>query len=87
MQTVNLLTIEWQLRVKGSNFCHYIVDQTLSLTKNSLKNLIFSLKPGLQSNFMADIGKFFQELDLPPFQNKVSVDPVTVTSRRTQSSE
>ena len=58
MQTVNLLTIEWQLRVEGSNFCHYIVDQTLSLTKKSLKNLIFSLKPGLQSNFMADIGQF-----------------------------
>ena len=39
MQTVNLLTIELQFRVEGSN-------NLLSFFK---KNLIFSLKPGLKS--------------------------------------
>ena len=34
-QIVNLLTIEWQLRVEGSNIYHYIVDQTLSLIEKS----------------------------------------------------
>ena len=46
-----LLTIvEWQLRVKWSNVYHYAVLQTLSLIKKYLKNLIFSLKPGLKSS-------------------------------------
>ena len=33
MQTVNLLTIEWQLRVEESNSYRYVVYQTLSLIK------------------------------------------------------
>ena len=37
MQTVNLLTIEWQLRVKGSNIYHYIVYQISPLTKKFFK--------------------------------------------------
>ena len=44
MQTVNLLTIELQLRVEGSN-------NLLSLyLKKSFKNFIFSLKPALKSS-------------------------------------
>ena len=35
MQAVNLLTIEWLLKVKGSNIYHYVVQQTLSLIKKS----------------------------------------------------
>ena len=46
MQTVNLLTIEWQLRVEESNSYHYIVYQTLSRVKKSFKKMFFSLKPG-----------------------------------------
>ena len=38
MQTVNLLTIELQLRVEGSNNYHF------------LKKSYFFLKPGLQSS-------------------------------------
>ena len=47
MQTVNLLTIEWQLRVKGSNIYHCIVYQTSSsLIKNLFKKsyLFFKTK-------------------------------------------
>ena len=50
MQKLNLLTIEWQLRVKGSNIYHCTVYQTSSLIKKFKKNLIFSLKPGLKSS-------------------------------------
>ena len=42
MQTVNLLTIALQLRVKRSN-------NIITLKKN-LKNLLFSLKPALKSS-------------------------------------
>ena len=49
MQTVNLLIIELQLIVEGSNnYPHSF------FKKNPLKNLIFSLKPGLKSQ-MVDI--------------------------------
>ena len=49
MQKVNLLMIEWQLRsCKGSNIYPYIVYQTLLRIKKFLKNLIFSLQPGLK---------------------------------------
>ena len=43
---VNLLTIEWQLRVKGSNIYHYILYQTLSLIKKTLKKsyLFFKIR-------------------------------------------
>ena len=44
LQTVDLLKIELQLRVEGSN-------DLLSLgKKKKFKNLIFSLKPGLKSS-------------------------------------
>ena len=36
MQTVNLLTTEWQLRVKGSNIYQYIVYQLMLSTHNPL---------------------------------------------------
>ena len=71
MQTVNLLTIELQLRVEGSNnlLSHFL--------KKSLKNLIFSLKPALKSSsdgrhwpgFL--FFPVFHDLDLPPFQNNL----------------
>ena len=49
MQKVNLLMTEWQLRsCKGSNIYPYIVYQTLLRIKKFLKNLIFSLQPGLK---------------------------------------
>ena len=46
MQKLNLLTIEWQLRVKGSNIYHCIVYQTSSLIKKFLKKsyLFFKTK-------------------------------------------
>ena len=44
MQTVNLLTIELQLRFKVSNNCRFLKKSL----KNRYKNLIFSLKPGLK---------------------------------------
>ena len=51
MQTVNLLIIELQLIVKGSNnYPHSF------FKKNLLKNLSFSLKPGLKSQ-MVDINQ------------------------------
>ena len=72
MQTVNLLTIELQLRVEGSNnlLSHFL--------KKSLKNLIFSLKPALKSSsdgrhwpgFL--FFPVFHDLDLPPFQYNLS---------------
>ena len=46
MQTVNLLTIELQLIVEGSNNYHFL---TKIFLKN-LKNLIFSSKLGLKSS-------------------------------------
>ena len=46
MQTVNLLTIESQLIVEGSNNYHFL---TKIFLKN-LKNLIFSSKLGLKSS-------------------------------------
>ena len=46
MQTVNLLTIELQLIVEGSNNYHFF---TKIFLKN-LKNLIFSSKLGLKSS-------------------------------------
>ena len=39
-QTVNLLSIEWQSRVKGSNIYHYIVYQTLSLMKKQCEEIL-----------------------------------------------
>ena len=91
IQTVNLLTIEWQLRVEGSNSYHrdYIVYQTVSLIK---KILSFLQNQVLNLLLMADIGQVcrrpaLQDLDLPPFQNIVGVDPSAVTSRRAQSSQ
>ena len=51
MQTVNLLIIELQLIVEGSNnYPHSF------FKKNLLKNLSFSLKPGLKSQ-MVDINQ------------------------------
>ena len=64
-QTVNLLAIELQLRVRGSN------NIIITFKKESLKNLIFSLKPGLKPFSGANIGQVcrrpvFHNLDLPP---------------------
>ena len=43
MQTVNVLTIELQLRVEGSSYYHF--------SKKSLKYIyFFSLRPGLKSS-------------------------------------
>ena len=47
LQTVNLSTVEWQLRVKGSNIYQY---KCHHLLKKPLKNLIFSSKPSLKSS-------------------------------------
>ena len=46
MQTVNLLTIELQLRVEGLNNYHFFKEIFLK----NLKNLIFSSKLGLKSS-------------------------------------
>ena len=46
MQAVNLLTIELQLRVEGSNNNQFLKN----LQKKNLKNVIFSIKPGLKSS-------------------------------------
>ena len=46
MQTVNLLTIELQLRVEGSNSYHFLINSF----KKNLKYLIFSSKQGLKSS-------------------------------------
>ena len=78
IQTVNLLTIEWQLGV--DNIITY-KKKILSFLQNQVLNLLL----------MADIGQVcrrpaLQDLDLPPFQNIVGVDPSAVTSRRAQSS-
>ena len=72
MQTVNLLTIELQLRVEGSN-------NLLSLfKKKSEKTLSFFKKPALKSS---SDGRYwpgflffpvFQNVDLPPIQNNLS---------------
>ena len=57
MQTVNLLTIELQLRVEGSN-------NLLSLClKKSLKNYIFSLKPALKSS--SDV-RYYAPINVKP---------------------
>ena len=48
MQTVNLLTIELQLRVEESNNYHFL--KKMSLQKN-LKNLFFSSQLGLKSSY------------------------------------
>ena len=63
MQTVNVLTIELQLRVKGSSNYHF--------SKKSLKYYFFSLRPSL--NLVAYIDRackrpICHDLDLPPFQ-------------------
>ena len=46
MQTVNLLTIELQLIVEGSNNYHFFK----KIFSKNLKNLIFSSKLGLKSS-------------------------------------
>ena len=46
MQAVNLLTIELQLIVEGSNNYHFLKKMFLKI----LKNPIFSSKPGLKSS-------------------------------------
>ena len=46
MQAVNLLTIELQLIVEGSNNYHFLKKIFLKI----LKNPIFSSKPGLKSS-------------------------------------
>jgi len=46
MQTVTVLTIELQLRAEGSNNYHFFKKSF----KKNLKNLTFSLKPGLKSS-------------------------------------
>ena len=72
MQTVNLLTIELQLRVEGSN-------NLLSLfKKKSEKTLSFFKKPALKSSSDGLYWPFFlffpvfHDLGLPPFQNNLS---------------
>ena len=70
MQTVNLLTMELQLKVEGS-------DNLLSLylKKSSKKSYIF-FKTRFKVSFWWPIlarfvgAQFFHDLDLPPFQNK-----------------
>ena len=46
METVNLLTIELQLRVEGSNNYHFLK----KIFFKNLRNLVFSSKPGLKSS-------------------------------------
>ena len=71
MQTVNLLTIELQLRIEGSNNYQLILSYLiLSYLFFKTRFKIFIL--------MADIGQVcrlpvFRDLDLPPFQNNIGV--------------
>ena len=60
MQTVNLLTIELQLRVEGSN-------NLLSLYfKKSLKNFIFSLKPALKASSDVRYSGYYATINVKP---------------------
>ena len=66
METVNLLTIELQLRVEGSNNYHFLKKIFLK----NLRNLVFSSKPGLKSSGCRYPA--FHDLDLPPFRRRCS---------------
>ena len=74
MQTVNLLTTEFQLRSNNYHF-FLIYIYILAFIKTRFKFLLL----------MADIGQVcrrpvFHDLDLPPFQNNVGLVPGVVTS-------
>ena len=72
MQTVNLLTMELQLKVEGS-------DNLLSLFKKKCsKKFYIFFKTRFKVSFWWPIlarfvgAQFFHDLDLPPFQNNIS---------------
>ena len=50
MQKVNLLTLEWQLKVlqRVKHLTLYRLSNIIAFYKEILKNLIFSLKPDLK---------------------------------------
>ena len=75
MQTVNLLTIELQLRAK---------DQTVITFLKNLKNLIFSLQNEVKNRLLVCRRPVFHDLDLPLFQNNVGVVPGVYKSRSSQ---
>ena len=91
MQTVNLLTIEWQLRVKGSNIYHYIVYQISPLTKKFFKKSQLFFKTRFKIFFLwlilaRSVGaQFFRIQIYHPF--KITSVQIRVQFKRTRNSK
>ena len=79
MQTVNLLTIELQLRVEGSNNYHF-----LKYTFKKIWKIFYFLQDQVYNPLLVCRRPVFHYLDLPPFQNNVCAVPGVVTSRSSQ---